>query len=105
MVSGDRNRSPAPEAVKAAPVSADELCIRTWLHNRGENTRRAYERDVRDCRYPRGQGISRRHPEGSEDGVVTRGAGMRREGYPPPRGLGSFLAPLKRGDCASPFVP
>ncbi|GCD53054.1 tyrosine-type recombinase/integrase [Acetobacter pasteurianus] len=48
MVSGDRNRSPAPEAVKAAPVSADELCIRTWLHNRGENTRRAYERDVRD---------------------------------------------------------
>lgn len=44
MVSGDRARSPAPGAVKAAPVTADNLVLRTWLHNRGENTRRAYER-------------------------------------------------------------
>ncbi|MFT9016428.1 MAG: tyrosine-type recombinase/integrase [Acetobacter sp.] len=48
MVSGDRARSPAPEGKKPAPVTADDLLLRTWLHNRSENTRRAYERDVRD---------------------------------------------------------
>lgn len=48
MVSGDRARSPAPGAAKAAPVTADNLVLRTWLHNRGENTRRAYERDARE---------------------------------------------------------
>ena len=48
MFGGDRARSPAPEAAKGASVSADNLVLRTWLHNRGENTRRAYERDARE---------------------------------------------------------
>ncbi|WP_019092701.1 site-specific integrase [Komagataeibacter europaeus] len=35
------------EASKAPQNSADNLLIKTWLHNRGANTRRAYESDVR----------------------------------------------------------
>ncbi|WP_415570084.1 tyrosine-type recombinase/integrase [Komagataeibacter saccharivorans] len=47
MVSGDRAMPSTDEAAKAPQNSADNLLIKTWLHNRGANTRRAYESDVR----------------------------------------------------------
>ncbi|MFT9385543.1 tyrosine-type recombinase/integrase [Acetobacter sp.] len=47
MVSGDRSRSPAKKTPVAHNISADDMLIRSWLHNRSDNTRDAYERDAR----------------------------------------------------------
>lgn len=47
MVKRDRAGSRASGPPDLAKVSGDDLLLRSWLHNRGENTRRAYERDAR----------------------------------------------------------
>lgn len=46
MVSGDQPRSTAPAKPEKAFCPADIMLVRTWLHNRSENTARAYRADV-----------------------------------------------------------
>lgn len=46
MVGGDQSRSPAPAVPDEEFAPADIMLVRTWLHNRSENTARAYRADV-----------------------------------------------------------